>query len=156
MKKLGLALVFGIFSLGAVSAQTSQKAKVKTETKDQKVKQEGKGHKEHQDRSPEERAEMKANKLAKELNLTDAQKNQIREVTLAKAQRMDALKAQHQDNRKAMGTEMKEVKNTYETQLKDILTPDQYAKYEKERQEKMEDHKSHHGDQKKSESKTKK
>lgn len=147
MKKLALALVFGVLSVGAVSAQTTPKNKIKTEKKaDNKKGGEGK---EYQQKTPEQRAEMQAQKMGKEYNLTDDQIMKLKEVNLAKARQMETLRSQGKENREAMGSQMKEIKNNYDNQVKGILTPDQYAKFDKERAERMEKRKGKHGEFKK-------
>jgi Spy/CpxP family protein refolding chaperone len=140
MKKVALALVFGVLSMAGVSAQTTQKTKVKTETgRDAKqqaaLKRDGKN--DHQKRTPQERADMQAKRLQTQFNLTDAQASKIREMSLTKASQMQDIKAKYAEDRKAMGAEMKTVKSNWDSQLKSVLTPDQYAQYEKDRAEKM-------------------
>ena len=70
--------------------------------------------------------------------LTDAQAAKIREMSLAKSARMQAIKANSSDNREKNGAEMKAIKADWNKQLQGVLTPDQYARYEKDRAEKME------------------
>ncbi|MFC5272297.1 hypothetical protein [Adhaeribacter terreus] len=148
MKKVALALVFGILSVAAVSAQTTQNTKVKTENgRSAKQKYEFKkdGKKDHQKRTPEQRAEMQAKRLQTQFNLTDAQAAKIRELSLDKATQMQAIKVKYAEDRKAMGAEMKNVRNNWDHQLKSVLTPAQYAQFEKERAEKMAKRKENHG-----------
>jgi hypothetical protein len=154
MKKLALILTIGLFSMGAVSAQTTQKTKVKTENKNGKgIKHDGK-HDER--RTPEERADMQAQKLAKKFSLTADQTAKIRQLSLEKATKMEAIKAKNKESRQATGAEMKEIKSSWEGQLKTILTQDQYAQYVKERDEKMAERKEKRGEKNKGEYKSKK
>ncbi|MBK0402733.1 hypothetical protein I5M27_07030 [Adhaeribacter sp. BT258] len=151
MKKVALALVFGILSMATVSAQTTQKTKVKTEGgRDAKLNYELKqqGKKDHQKRTPQERADLQAKRLQTQFNLTDAQASKIREMSLAKATQMQALKAKYAEDRKAMGSEMKTVRSNWDNELKSVLTPDQYAQYEKDRAAKMAKRKENHGKRK--------
>lgn len=161
MKKLALIFTIGVFSLGAVTAQTTQKTKIKTENKNGKetvkiedtdLKHDGK-HDER--RTPEERAELQAQKLAKKFNLTADQTAKIRQISLDKANRMESLKAKNKENRQATGAEMKEIKSNWETELKGVLTQDQYAQFVKERDEKMDQRKEKRSGMKKGEYKYK-
>ena len=153
MKKLALIFAVGLLSLGTVSAQTTQKTKIKTENKN------GKGNKhagKHDEgRTPEERAEMQAQKLTKKYNLSADQTARIRQISLDKATRMEALKTKNKENRQATGVEMKEIKASWEGQLQSILTQDQYAQYVKERDEKMAEKKEKREEKKKGGSKHK-
>jgi protein CpxP len=155
MKKLALVLAIGIFTFGSVSAQTIQNTKIKNEKKNGKetVKTGGteKKHdgKHDERRTPEQRADMQAQKLAKKFNLTADQTAKIRQISLDKANRMEALKAKNKDSRQANGAEMKEIKSSWEGQLQSVLTQDQYAQYVKERDDKMAERKEKRGDMKK-------
>ncbi len=132
MKKLALALVFGALSMGAVSAQTVQKSKVKADRKEVKVKQEVKGasDKKHVEKTPEERADRQVKRMTEDLKLTDDQAVRIREISLRKSQQMSALKGRNADNKEAMKAEMMQIKNAYQGDLKTILTPEQLEKHE--------------------------
>ena len=150
MKKLALALVFGVLSLGAVSAQTVDKLKVKKDGKEVKAKQEVKGDKgrKHEEKSPAERAERTAKRMTEELGLNSNQTIQVRELALAKADRMDALKTKNGENKEAMKTEMKQIKDNFQSGLKSILTPDQMTKFESMQAERKAKMKEKHGEQK--------
>ena len=136
MKKLALTLAIGIFSLGAVSAQSGKKEMKKTEmdaNRKQKVK-----------KTPEERAAYMAEKMTKELNLTDAQSAKIKDAALRKNSQMQALKAKHAGNREAMKADMKTVRTTWQNDMKSILTAEQMAKYEALKAERKAKHKGKH------------
>jgi len=132
MKKLALALVFGVLSIGAVSAQTTDKLKVKNNGKDVKAKQEMKGDqgRRHEAKSPEERADREAKRLTQELGLTDDQTRQVRELSLRKTQQMAAMKERSGENREAMKGEMQQIRNAFQTDLKNVLTAEQFQKFE--------------------------
>ncbi|KAA9345738.1 DUF4890 domain-containing protein [Adhaeribacter soli] len=141
MKKLALALVFGALSVGAVSAQTTEKkAKVKTERNETKIKREGavagkhnRGNKEM--KSPEERADRQTKVMVEKLGLTNDQASRIKELNLRKAQQMQALKAKYGEQRKGMGAEMQDIKNTWHQDLKNVLSAEQYAKFQAQQEE---------------------
>ncbi len=150
MKKVALALVFGILTVGGVSAQTTKKAKVKSETdQNAKLKTElkHKNEKDHKQRTPEERAEIQAKRLRTQYNLNDVQTARIKEISLAKVTQMQSLKDKYSDNRKEMSSEMRTLKTNWENELKAVLTPEQYAQFQKERTEKMEKRQVHQGNQ---------
>ena len=150
MKKLALALVFGVLSLGAVSAQTVDKLKVKKDGKEVKAKQEIKGDKgrKFDEKSPEERADKMSKRMTEELGLNANQTAQVRELVLVKGQQMQALKAKNGDNKEAMKAEMKQIKTNFQTGLKNVLTPDQMQKYEALQQERKAKMKGKHGEHK--------
>ena len=150
MKKLALALVFGVLSMGAVSAQTVDKLKVKKDGKEVKAKQEIKGDKgrKHEDKSPAERADRTAKRMTEDLGLNANQTSQVRELALIKAEQMQALKEKNADNRDANKAEMKQIKNNFQTGLKNVLTPDQMQKYENLQAERKAKGKGKHGEHK--------
>ena len=150
MKKLALALVFGVLSLGAVSAQTVDKIKIKKDGKEVKTKQEIKGDKgrKHEEKSPAERAERTAKRMTEDLGLNPDQTTQIKALALVKAEQMQALKAKNGENKEAMKAEMKQVKNNFQSGLKNVLTPDQMTKYEALQAERKTKMKAKHGEHK--------
>lgn len=153
MKKLALALVFGVVSMGAVSAQTT-KTKVNKAGTEVKVKQENKGrhHEGKTERTPDERATRHTEKMTKELGLTADQAAKVKELNLQKAEKMTALKAQNSTDKKGLGSQMKDERANYEAGLKAVLTPAQFTAYQNkqaERRDKMKDKmKENHGQHK--------
>ena len=93
---------------------------------------EGKEHKKKADLSPEQVAERKVNRLAKQLELTPEQKQQVKEVHLkhindnkrSKEQRQEASK-----EHKRVKEEIKLLKNSHAQKVEKILTPEQLIKY---------------------------
>ena len=150
MKKLALALVFGALSVGAVSAQTVDKFKVKKEGKEIKTTQEYKGDKgrKHQAKSPAERADRTAKRMTEELGLNSNQANQVRELALVKAEQMQALKTKHGENRDAAKAEMKQIKTNFKNGLKSVLTAEQLQKHETLQAERRAKMKAKHGERK--------
>ena len=118
---------------------------------------------------PKERAEQMTERMAKEYSLNDVQKQQLQELNLSMAGKMKDRQAMHQgkkgpkgkkgecknqemkkerkersevrkEEREKMHARMTESHKAYNAKVKDIFTPEQYAKYEKnqaERQAKM-------------------
>ena len=150
MKKIALALAFGVLSLGAVSAQTVDKLKVKKDGKEVKAKQEFKDNKarKHEEKSPAERAERTAKRMTEDLGLNSSQTTQVRELALIKAEQMQTLKEKNGENKEAMKTEMMQIKNNFQTGLKNVLSPDQMTKFETMEAERKAKMKDKHGEHK--------
>lgn len=91
------------------------------------------GHK-----TPAQKADHKAAKMAKELGLTADQEAKIEQLMLARQQESDAFKAKYGNNKQAGRAEMKAAHERYTAQFKQILTPEQFAKFDQMKNE-------HHG-----------
>lgn len=125
-------LLLAALSLGAAAPALAQ-APVKTTGSDanqnalhQKMtpKGPGKGHK-----TPAQKADRKAAKMAQELGLTADQEARVERLMLARQQETAAFKAKYGADKKAGRPEMKAAHDRYEAQLKAILTPEQYVKF---------------------------
>jgi Spy/CpxP family protein refolding chaperone len=81
---------------------------------------------------------QKADKMAKELGLNADQKAKLEQLMQTRKQESAALKAKYGADKKAGKADMKAAHDRYEAQLKTILTPEQYAKFDKMKAE-------HHG-----------
>lgn len=124
MKKTFLLLAALAFATAGTSfAQTAPAASM--------VKQDRK----HAPKDPAKMADRKAGKMAKELGLNTDQEAKIEQLMLARNQEMMALKTKYGTDRKAGFTEMKAARERYDTQMKAILTPEQYAKLDKMKDE---------------------
>ncbi|QIL77421.1 multiple ligand-binding protein 1 [Hymenobacter sp. HDW8] len=84
-------------------------------------------------KTPEQRAEARAANLSKSLGLSAEQTEKVRQLNLAQAKEMDAVRAKNVENRQ----KAKAARDRHDAQLKSILTADQYAKYEQQRTERM-------------------
>jgi protein CpxP len=71
-------------------------------------------------------------KMAEELNLTEAQKTQLQEAFKAQRETMKDLKDATPEERRAA---MKEGRDKMDAKIKEILTPEQYTKWEKIREQ---------------------
>ena len=80
-------------------------------------------------KSPTQKADRQASKMAKELGLNPDQEAQIEKLLLARAQESATLKAKYATDKKAGRADMKAAHDRYHAQLKVILTPEQYAKF---------------------------
>jgi Spy/CpxP family protein refolding chaperone len=136
MKKLLVILAAFSFSAATVSAQTLP-------TKAAHGQHRMKGDKAA--KTPEQRADHAARSLAKKLNLSATQTEQVRQLHLRRAQEMQAYKAQAATTpatKRQHHEAMKAGKAQYEAQLKQILSAEQYAKYAQLRADKMSKHKA--------------
>ena len=127
MKKLIIAAVF-VLSTTAFSQQN------KDQLKDVEKK------------SPAERVEKQLEKMTADLNLDDKQVVVVRELLTNQAtkrqEKFDSYKQQKEaqakisrDDRKLLGAEMKQNQAELKERMKAVLNADQYAKWEKNREE---------------------
>ncbi|MBC6607338.1 hypothetical protein H8B13_10955 [Hymenobacter sp. BT188] len=128
MKKMLILLAAFTLTAGVVSAQT-QPAKP-DQAQIQRAKKLGE---QRTKKTPEQRAEARAANLSKSLGLSAEQTEKVRQLNLAQAKEMDAIRAKNAENRQ----KAKATRDRHDTQLKAILTADQYAKYEQQRTERM-------------------
>lgn len=139
-KTLFLLAALAFATAGTSFAQTAptKVAPVKTTGTDAKqtARHYGKGQKGPKD--PAKMADHKAGKMAKELGLNADQEAKVEQLLLARQQESAAFKTKYAADKKAGRTEMKAAHDRYETQLRAILTPEQFAKMDKMKAE-------HHG-----------
>jgi protein CpxP len=81
-------------------------------------------------RSPEQQTQAQANRLAKELNLSAEQQTQLQQLLATQRQETQTAIQQAGGNRRAMGQAMRAGRDKFDSQLKTVLTPDQYTKYQ--------------------------
>lgn len=126
-KTLALLAALAFATVGTSFAQTAPAAATK-------VKMHGsKGG--HGPKDPAKMADHKAGKMAKELGLTADQEAKVEQLLLARQQESAALKTKYAADKTAGRTEMKASHEKYAAQLKAILTPEQYAKFDKMKDE---------------------
>ncbi|WP_206780462.1 hypothetical protein [Hymenobacter amundsenii] len=84
--------------------------------------------------------EQQADRLTKQLGLSADQRTQLVTMEQARRTEMQAMHGQQptEGDRAAMRQNMQTMRTKYDTQLKGILTADQYAKYEQQRENRME------------------
>ena len=75
------------------------------------------------------KAEAITNKLKTDLTLTDDQTSQVQAITLNRVKQVHDAKASNQGNPAGFNKARKTIFETWETELKGIVTDDQYAKY---------------------------
>ena len=150
MKKSLLLAALALATLGTATAQTTAPAAVKTTGSDANqnamhqnmaakapTQAHGMGH--GKGKTPAQKADHKAAKMAKELGLNADQEAKVEQILLAENTEMQALHA------KAAGThgtspEMKAARAKYDGQLKAVLTPEQFAKLQAKRAEHAKEH----------------
>ena len=91
------------------------------------------GHKGHHGdkKTPAEKADHRAAKLAKELGLAPDQESRVEQILLAEQTEMKALHDKTKANaHKGMSPEMKATRDKYDAQFKEAMTAEQYAKFE--------------------------
>ncbi|WP_310395018.1 hypothetical protein [Hymenobacter sp.] len=85
-----------------------------------------------QPQSPDQQADRRAQYLAKELSLSADQQAQLRPILLAQRQELQAFRGQlgGGGRRPGVGKELKATQAKYDAQIKAVLTPEQYAKFD--------------------------
>jgi len=91
-------------------------------------------------RSPEQMADARAKQLTTQLGLNADQTEKVRQLALKQAQQMQEKRASAMasGDRSAMRGEMQAAREQYDTQLKTILTSEQYTKYTQLREDRIE------------------
>ena len=90
-------------------------------------------HAEHKD--PNKRAEKRVEKWKSELSLSEAQATKVKAALVTKITKIQALKEAADEN-KVDKAERKAINTAFETELKSILSSEQFTKYEKIKAEK--------------------
>lgn len=99
--------------------------------------------------SPEQRTEKQVEKMTKELGLNDTQAKQVKELFAKGVAEREAKKSEMQkrraegnkptpEEREAMKVKMGEKQEQMKSEMKKILTADQYAKWEEKKAERKE------------------
>jgi len=127
-KTLVLLAALAFTSAGTAFAQTAVKTTGSDANQTALHQQLGKGKKAKTPKTPEQKADKKAAKMAKELGLNADQEARLEKLMLTRQQEATALKAKYGADKKAGRAEMKAAHDRYETELKTILTPEQYTK----------------------------
>jgi len=86
----------------------------------------------------EQKAEIKSQKMAKELSLNADQQTKVKAAILKKQQAMEGLRTKYANDKTGMEAEKKKLKDQKDMEMKNILTADQYKKYQNMKEEKEE------------------
>lgn len=115
MKKIIFLMAMTVLATGAISAKSPAV-----------YVQQGQGQS-----SPEERAERMTNMMTKQLALSADQSTKLKPILLARATEQTELRQKMQTgDRKLAMEEVKKLNEKYNTQIKAVLTAEQYTKYE--------------------------
>ncbi|RYY13192.1 MAG: hypothetical protein EOO36_16245 [Cytophagaceae bacterium] len=114
------------FALLAALALTTAAAHAQTATTAQTAPMADRGA----PRSPEQQAQNQAQRLAKELNLTADQQAKVQQLMITQRQESQAAIQSANGDRRAMGQAMRAGRDKFNGQLQQILTPEQYTKYQ--------------------------
>lgn len=128
MKKMLFLLTVAALSFANAQAQTTPPANGGN--------YQGRGMGRGMDRTPAQRADMQTQRLTSQLGLTTEQQPKVREIFLSQANRMETLRGS--GDRQAMMQQMQDARTSTDAQLKGVLTPEQYTKYEQLREDRME------------------
>ena len=139
MKKL----IFGIALIGmggfAMAQQTQPTAQQKAEREARRM--------EMQQKNTERRAQH-LEQIKQELNLSDAQMTKLRAMQDRKAAERKGEMQKNQEMRKEKMAMMKEKRQQHNNEMKQILTPEQFQKWEANRKAKMQERKEKFQDRK--------
>ncbi|GAB3952527.1 hypothetical protein GCM10028805_34730 [Spirosoma harenae] len=126
-KKLALSgLMLSLCSFPLLAQQTTT-----PDAQSQTTTRAGRNHSmaQRQMADPETRAHKMTDRMTKQLGLDEATSKKVYDVTLARAQKVDAIQA-NADDRKAKAQALKANADDFKTKMKSILKPDQFAKFE--------------------------
>ena len=123
MKKL---ILLAAFAIGGTSVSNAQEI-----IKEKEVKKVKEGKKQHEIKTPEERAQKSVDHLNNAVGLSDDQKTKIYDLALNRAKKVDAVKEKYKgqpDGREKSKGVITTIKKEYRKSVKGILTPEQLTK----------------------------
>jgi periplasmic protein CpxP/Spy len=137
MKKIIVMLSLGVLVAGSSYAQTTPQKdkKERTEQRGAKKGYAAKGDKAK--KSPEERAQLRTEKMSERYELNASQKNQLQALNMRQAKEKQSMRANYKgaEDKSQMRDTMKANHAKWQAELKGILTAQQFAKYEADREE---------------------
>ncbi|MBC7450691.1 MAG: hypothetical protein H7259_04310 [Cytophagales bacterium] len=95
--------------------------------------------------NPDEKAQKLTQYMTTELGLTTEQQQKVAALNSSKATQLAAIKTKYNGDMKAAQTELKPIKQQYNTSLKTILSPEQFTKWEQIKKQKKEEYKQKQG-----------
>ncbi len=111
MKRIMIGMALVLFTFGAANAQDKQQ------------------------RTPAERAKNQTEHMTKELGLNADQAAKVEAINAKYAEKTEAIRAERKDKMAATKGKGAEVNDARMAELKNVLTPEQYAKCEKNMEE---------------------
>jgi periplasmic protein CpxP/Spy len=102
-------------------------------------------------KSPQERAEQQTARLTKELSLTPEQATKVKAILATKGAEMDSVRAKKMagGDKKEMHADRNAAREKTDAELKAVLTPEQYTKFQAMMQERKDKHQHGEGMKKK-------
>lgn len=85
-------------------------------------------HKTH--KSPQERANKVTEEMVKDFGISEEQKTKVQALALKRAETVSAIKMKGKEEKKAHRADMKKANEEFEKELKTVLTPEQFTKWE--------------------------
>lgn len=95
----------------------------------------------HKKHTPQERAEKLTEKMTQELGLSAETKAKVSEINYEKARKVEQLRNEAIADKERKKEARQKLKQEHETQLKAVLTPEQFEKWLKLREEMKQKHK---------------
>jgi protein CpxP len=89
---------------------------------------------EKKERSPQERATMQTERMVKELGLDAAQAAKVDAMNRKYAEQAEVLRKEREAQRATMMKKGKDIREARETELKGVLDPEQFAKWQAQRE----------------------
>jgi Spy/CpxP family protein refolding chaperone len=89
-------------------------------------------------KSPEQRVEKQVQKLKTELQLSDDQTAKVQATTQKRADQVQTMRNGSKENKRENRAKLKTTMEEYDAEMKAILTPEQYTKFEEIREDKKE------------------
>lgn len=113
-----------------------------------------KGQQNRSEMSPEEMATKRTEQMTSDLDLTEDQQKLVQEINLENSKIVGELRGKRgkdmsDDERSAMRTKMKALQTENQEAMKEVLTEEQYIKWDKMQKEKMEKARGQRGNKKK-------
>ncbi len=91
-------------------------------------------------KSPEERAQHKAEKMTKHLSLTDDQQKQVYDILYNQATQVDALRGNKEMTKESRREQMKSLRSDTDTKLSGVFNTEQIEKWNKFKENKKQKH----------------
>jgi Spy/CpxP family protein refolding chaperone len=88
-----------------------------------------------QSQSTEERVKQQTEQMVKDLNLTEDQIPTVEKINQKYAEKMETVRDQNQGNRENMRSEMRQLFEDRDAELKKVLTNEQFEIYKKKQEE---------------------
>ncbi|QNF35349.1 hypothetical protein HUW51_22495 [Adhaeribacter swui] len=119
MKSTFFALAFGIMAVSTGFAQIQNNNTAPTQENRTRA-------------TPEERANRQTAMMTETLGLSADQEAKVKALNLKRLTQIDAMRENREANEKVNRNQAKNIRENFNTELKSILTPEQFTKFEAE------------------------